>query len=182
MSMFGRSVCARCRGDVLRLPTDAGSRLFDAAEYAIDQVAEPDRYVLLPQLVARHPDPARPAPSTCLQLHDCPADYQPAPDPPPTHPAAAGRADYAQLRRLRTQISLYQAQQGGRLRRHPGQRRYSLVEVGARLAELGRLDPQHCPLCGRQLGPDQNSLMVARLLSEPAGELRACSPTCPDPR
>lgn len=139
MKAVGRDFCPICRGDILRLPTDAGPQTFDAAEFPLDQVDANNRYLVLRHAHAGKIDPADPAPSTCLRVHRCPETTgdepvpaeQQAPEPP-------SRADYTAGHRTTTLIILYRSQQTGSLRRHPGQRTYEPVSVTARLVALGR--------------------------------------------
>lgn len=179
MNPIGRDLCPRCRGDVLRLPTDSGAQEFDAVVYPMNQVDVADRYVVLPEPCAIHPDPNRAPPATCLRLHHWPPN-EPAPLPrEDAAPSSPNRADYRALSEVATRISLYRAQQTGRLRPHPGQRTYGPEQVNRRLADLGRLDSTHCPLCRRQCDPDETTLLVGHITSEPPQPLRACAPSCP---
>lgn len=178
-----RDLCPTCRGDILRLPTDAGPQTFDAAEFPIDQVDAHDRYVVLPHAHASKMDPARPAPSTCLRAHHCP-DITGDEAVPAARPAnkPPSRADYTALHRITTLISLYRSQQTGTLRRHPGQRTYEPVTVSARLVALGRLHPEQCALCKRPLTDSPDTLAVGASNTDPPYTLKVCAPACPEPR
>ncbi len=179
MKPFGRDLCPSCRGDILRLPTDAGPQTFEAAEFPLNQVEAYDRYVVLPYAHASKIDPGLPAPSTCLRLHHCPdttGDEQAPALRSVTEPAS--RADYTAVRRISTLISLYRSQQTGSLRRHPGQRTYEPVSVTARLVALGRFSAERCALCKRPLTESPDTLAVGTCNADHPYTLKTCAPTC----
>lgn len=179
MKAVARDLCATCRSDILWLPSDVGPQSFDAAEFPLDQVDAHDRYLVVRHAHASKIDPADPAPNMCLRLHRCPeaagdapvSAVRQAPEPP-------SRADYTALHRITTLISLYRSQQTGTLRRHPGQRTYEPVTVTARLAALGRLNPERCALCKRRLTEFPDTLAVGTCNTDPSYTLKTCAPTC----
>lgn len=174
----GRHVCPRCASDLLLLPTAEGTELFDVAEFLSDDVDEQDRFVVLRFGDAAELGPNGPSPKTCLRRHRC-AEPEPAPPPRQDTNRPPARADYTALHQVQTRIELYRAQIVGRLRPHPGQRRYEPVSVSARLATLGRLDTHRCSVCRRRLVAVDDTIIVGQIEGPTPSQLRACSPSCP---
>lgn len=176
-----RLACPVCRNDVVQMPLpDGATALVEPTTHQVDDTTA-DYYVLVPYPPEQTVEGAGSKPALALRRHQCPGPPEALPSRrmyvgPPT------RTELIAVRNALNAMELYRAQTTGRLRKHPGQRTYSPVDVTARLVDVGRWSASACPLCrGTHDRNDARPTMPVATVTVVSGDayvLRACTPEC----